>query len=125
MNICSVCFCPMDRGRIPLTDKPYLPSRSKGDDSSFVRFGVSVCLRCRLLNGYVIEYREGFAFLGRDGQLYSVELREVRSISTLHDVWIISVVDRDGRKRRVDGDDDVWQTKRVDIHFDRRKEEQL
>jgi hypothetical protein len=70
----------------------------------------------------VIEYREGFAFLGRDGLLYSVELREVRSISTLHDVWIISVVDRDGRKRRVDGDDDVWQTKRVPFYPAREKD---
>jgi hypothetical protein len=34
-----------------------------------------VCNRCRLREGRVIEYREGFAFLGReDGELYAAVL---------------------------------------------------
>jgi len=103
VRICGVCFHAMEPNGAPLPrgQQPPLPSRSRGDASSFVWFGIDVCLRCRLLRGevieyrervtslsrddeLVIEYREGFAFVSRDRKLYTVGMHRGR--------WLVAVV---------------------------------
>jgi hypothetical protein len=94
-TICRVCRHQMGPGGIPFLTRRYLPSRSRGDVSSFVMLRYDVCLRCRLLYGEVIEYREGFSFLSRDGTrtLYTV---------VLAGKWIVRTVDRDTLEQRVE-----------------------
>ena len=71
-----------------------LPSRSRGDDTSFVWFDFAICCkRCELRHGRVIEFRDGFAFLGRDGELYTVVM----------DVGADLLVAEIGRAPRFDG----------------------
>lgn len=79
---CPVCFRGVGPDGSPLLGPSRLPSRSHGDDSSFVVFGLEVCNRCRLREGRVIEYREGFAFLGLDRELYVVVEGRVYDVNT-------------------------------------------
>lgn len=79
---CPVCFRGVGPDGSPLPGPSQLPSRSQGDDSSFVVFGLEVCNRCRLRHGCVIEYREGLAFLGSDGELYVVVEGKAYAVNT-------------------------------------------
>ena len=69
-RMCIRCFALADSAGNPLSPQPPAPSESLGYDTSCVVLGRTVCKRCELRDGRVIEFSEGLAFLGRDGELF-------------------------------------------------------
>jgi hypothetical protein len=82
-KVCAICYALVDAAGTPLSPQPPLPSRSRGDDTSFVWFAFAICCkRCELRHGRVIEFRDGFAFLGRDGELNVLLQGTVYAVNT-------------------------------------------